>query len=455
MRALDLLRGTARDSMEILRSQVTDVRQGLQMFESWRVGHAQFPTTNYRTLSTQSYMKSELVYACIREVATSVSQAPFRVVVEKDDIQIPVKDHPVWELMDDPNEIMSGYDFWEAELVIEQIAGNCHVWKERGANDRPTALWILRPDWVRWVPKRDIRQSFYIYSPDGSFTNRNDIPIPMEDMMHFKYGVHPMQIYSEGLSPTAVCFRNTILDNDATDFMKVFFDNAGAPSGIITVKRRLKDQREANRIRKRWQERYSGLKGWHSPAVLDEDAEYKRVGLDFREMAMDALRDVPETRICMAYGVPPIIVGSNVGLKRSTYTNYPAAKSSFWEETLAPKYAQLATRVTKDLIEIDFPSAIAAKADFDLTNVSALREATGDIWKRATAALNVGGITINMFLQEIGKEPVDGGDVFLIPGNREQKEAPQTGRALVSRIGSVRYSQLFTQTEQQLLEEAS
>ncbi len=455
-RVTDFIKDTARDTIDLLRDRTSEVRQGLQLFETWRINNPQFPTSGYRSLVDNGYRRNELVYACIREVATSVSEAPFMVGVQKAGVRIPVIDHPGLELVNHPNRIIeTSQEFWEITLTIEHIDGNCYVWKERNDVGRPIGLWTLRPDWVRFVPKRNVAQSFYLYSPDGSFTSRSDVPIPLDDMIPFKHGVDPTAIYQQGMSPLRVAFRNTILDNDATDFFKVFFDNAGVPSGIITVKRKLQDQREANRIMKRWQQRYSGLTGWHAPAVMDEDASYQKIGLDFREMDMASLRDVPETRICMALGVPPILVGSAVGLKRSTYTNYGAAKTSFWDETLSPLFERHASKIDQDLIFPDFPSDVRATSFFDLSNVRALREDVSALWKRTTAALNMGGITINMFLVEIGKEPVDGGDVFLIPGNKTEKAAPPTVRSLVERLGEVRYHKLFNVVETHLLEEAT
>jgi hypothetical protein len=62
-----------------------------------------------------------------------------------------------------------------------------------------------------------------------------------------------------------------------------------------------------------------------------------------------------------------------------------------------------------------------------------------------------------MFLQEIGKEPIDGMDMFLFPSNTERVEVQLSGRStrhtLLSTLGSVRYHQLFDVTDHRLLEE--
>ncbi len=449
---MDIIRGSAREAWGLLSESVTEVRSGLQLFETWRTNIAQWPSSNYRVLAQEGYGKNALVYACIREITGSVSEAPYSVGVEADKVMVPVLDHPAYELLQNPNDDMTGFDFWEGVLTLEHISGNSPVWKERNTSTgRPVALWPLRPDWVRYVPKRNIRSSYYIYSPDGNYDPEKLIPIPRTDMIHFKYGLDPINLYGSALSPMSVIFRNIVLDNDETDFMKVFFDNAGVPSGIIKVKGRIGSQRIANRIRRRWQQNYTGKGGWNAPAVLDDDAEYQRVGMDFREMVMDAIRDVPESRICMGFGVPPILVGANVGLKRSTYTNYPSARVSFWDETLSPIYRRHALRVDKDLIDLDFPTATPVKSFFDLAGVRALREDRNAVWRRATQALTAGGITVNMFLQEIGKEAIPGMDVFLSPDNHTLTPAGASQESFKRMVTSLQYRELFTTQEVKLL----
>ncbi|KKM64363.1 hypothetical protein LCGC14_1502100, partial [marine sediment metagenome] len=275
-RVTDIIRDTARDTVGLLRAGAQEMRNGIQLVETWRVNVAHFPTQNYRVLATEGYNKNALVYACIREIATSVSEAPFKVGVEARNVVVPILDHPGFMLLNNPNPMTTGFEYWETILTLQNIAAKAYVWKERDDRGRPINLWILRPDWVRFRPASDITKSIFFYAPDGVFDSKNVIPIPLMDMIPYKHGVDPLNLYTDSLSPLRVVFRNTILDNNATDFMKVFFDNAGAPLGIIKISGRLKNNREAERIRKRWQDRYGGLAGWHSPAVMDDDASYEK-----------------------------------------------------------------------------------------------------------------------------------------------------------------------------------
>lgn len=386
-----------------VRAMMQVRNSSVELVDAWRIGQAEFSKLNYRNANKEGYKKNALIYACIREIATSVADAEFQITRESNDnVIMHVADHPAQLMLDDPNPVMTSTEWWEALLTIEHIAGDSFVLKDMEMR----ALWILRPDLMQIIQMPNGGRQ-YKYGHPGQ-----EVILEDEEVIHFPYGVNPLDIYAFGQSPLQAIWSDVQTDNSATDFFKVFFDNAAVPSGIITVKRRLARQSEANRIRKRWQERYTGPSGWHAPAVLDEDASYQKIGLTLEELRMDTLRHVTESRICMGFGVPPIIVGANVGLQRSTYSNYREARATFWEETLAPMYKRHAQIIQKHLVS-EFPLASRFGARFDLSKVVALQEQRINMAVGFTPALSAGGLTVNQFLSLIGMNPVVGGDRYV------------------------------------------
>jgi len=412
MRLLDAARVGLSAFSRFRRSEL-DARSAMQLLATWQQNAPQYPPFSYEAYADSGYRKNELIYACVREIATSASEPALRVLSRTPEgIQQEIIDHPLRLLIENPNEDLTEYEFWELVLTLLNVSGNCYIWKERSEAGRPIALWTLRPDRVKiWSGKSAVVDHYTYQAGDTVYK------LPKRDVVHFKFPDPADDFY--GLSPIRVCLRNTVLDNSVTDYAKVFFENAAVPYGLIKVKRRLENQNEAKRLREKWKQQYSGVAGWHAPAILDEDAEYKELGSPLDRVVTDALRNIPETRICMVFGVPPIIVGANVGLMRSTYSNYREARASFWDETLIPTYKRLAARLNKTLMP-EFPmrdnrSRVFAK--FDLSEVSALLEDQDLVWRRAAIALRAGGITVNMFLRHIGEQPVANGDVFLRSSN--------------------------------------
>ncbi len=140
--------------------------------------------------------------------------------------------------------------------------------------------------------------------------------------------------------------------------------------------------------------------------MLDADAEYQKIGLDFKEMTFDALDKRNEKRICMVLHTPKILVGVEEG----TYDNYKEARRQLWEDWLSSQFKRLRDEMQTDLAA-DFGDDIELKWDF--SEVPALQEERDKRWSRAQAALTGAGITRNEFREEIGKQPVADGDVFL------------------------------------------
>ena len=88
-----------------------------------------------------------------------------------------------------------------------------------------------------------------------------------------------------------------------TDFAKIYFQNAGVPSGLLKVKRRLNSQEEASVIRSRWRSQFGGRNNFHRIAILDEDADYVPMANNPKDMALPELHDLTESRICAVFGL--------------------------------------------------------------------------------------------------------------------------------------------------------
>ena len=315
-----------------------------------------YPDANYASFSQRGYAENELVFACIREIATSAAEAVLS-LYDDDHEKIPTA--PLAQLVEQPSSDLTQYDFLESLITHLQIAGNAYVLKER-AGVGVVSLMLLRPDRVQVSPGRG-----FLYDVSGA-----RYLIPAADVGHLRFPNPNNDFY--GLSPLQVLLKQISLDTDATNFTRAFFNNAGVPSGILKLKRKIGSQDEADRLRTQWRSQFRGNKNWHRIAILDEDASYETMGSPIGQMEIPELRALSETRICSAFGVPAILVGANTGLQRSTYSNYREARESFWEETLLPLYRRI-EQFMSGMLEPEFPSE-RGTLGFDFSQVKALQE---------------------------------------------------------------------------------
>jgi HK97 family phage portal protein len=329
------------------------------------------PDRSYANAAHEGYRTHELVYACINEFTTSASEA--RLVVgnyDPDRNFVETTDQRALELASEPNRSQDMTAFIQQLHMQILIGGNAYLYKPQSEIGTLAGMWLLRPDRVRVIPNK------YTGSPKGwSYTLDGRSTVLSEELISQHKSPDPMSDWY-GLGALQVLAKMVNLDMSATDFAKSVFDNKGVPAGFLKIKRQLASQDEADQIRRNWHARFSGKNNWQRIGVLDEDADYQELASKLDDMALPDLRNLTESRICAAFGVPPIVVGANVGLEHATYSNYAEAKESFWEETLMPAYNRIAAFLTRSLRNtVEFRGMEFA---FDFSNVRALAEDRAD-----------------------------------------------------------------------------
>ena len=379
-----------------VKAQSATASMSLPLAPQWDYGQA---TGSYAGFAAEGFNGNTIVNSAIREIATSASLPAYRLMAEDadgDDVEI--TDSEAALLLSDPNEGQAQADFVELLTVYLMVTGNTYVLRERNGSGHIVALRLLRPDRIEVKIDRAGMVSAYKYTIDGA-----TYWLGADDVVHLKLPNPYDDVY--GLSPLQVASRHVNLDTAVSTFLRSYFSNAGVPAGILKVSRRLNSQEEADSARSKWRSSFSGNRGWHGLAVLDEDAEYQQVAPNLKEMDASAMTRVPETRICAVFGVPPILLGLEAGLERSTYSNYEQARSAFWDETISPMVRRIAaflqralevpSREPGSVITADFSKVPAYEADHDAASA------------RVVAQYMAGIVTLNEARGELGFDPLD------------------------------------------------
>ena len=387
------------------KQMVADPEIGAAVPLNYDVGQATYPDANYANFASEGYAKNEIVHACIRELATAAASPRYMVQAPSTDGgTVEVTSGLLYDLVTRPNSTDNWYSFIEQLVTYLQVAGNAYIYKERTRGNRVTALKILRPDRMRIIGA-SYGAAGFVYEVGGQ-----DHYLPVEDMCHLSLPNPAGDLY--GLSPLQVLSRIVNLDLNMTDFAKVYFQNAGVPSGLLKLRRRLNTQEEASTIRSRWRSQFGGRNNFHRIAILDEDADYQQMASAPKDMAMSELHDLTESRICAVFGVPAILVGANVGLQRSTYSNYREARLAFHSETLEPLVSRI-LRYLNDHLFSEYPGNETLTVDW-----SAMRSGLddkADQTARVNALFTGGIVTLNEARQQLGLDALISGDIRRIP----------------------------------------
>ena len=364
-----------------------------------------YPEISYSNFAKEGYNKNEIVHACIRELSTSASSPRYFLEVNASDGGVlELERGGLFELMTEPTPELDWAGWIELVVTYLQIAGNVYVLKERQKTNKISALYLLRPDRVT-INGGKMGAESYTYEVGGT-----EYDIPKEDICHLTLPNPAGDLY--GLSPLQVLARTVNLDLNMTDYSKVFFQNAGVPSGLLKIKRRLQSQEEATTIRSRWRSQFGGKGNYHRVAIMDDDAEYQPMGGVPKDLALNELRNVTEARICAVFGVPPILIGANVGLERATYSNYREARFSFNAETLQPLVNRIIRWLNYSLVP-EFPNqGIFAVDKASMTEMIDDKESST---QRAVTLFSNGLLTLNEARELVGIEALSSGDIRRVP----------------------------------------
>lgn len=375
-------------------------------------GRPQYPPTDIESLQ-RAYTRNEIVYAAINAKAQAAVDP--RMLVEGRSAKGEwgeIDGHPFRRLMMKPNPDMDEAAFTQAVITSCDIAGAFYAEIVRGSNKLPIELHPLNPAKITPLPRADLKTDYQF--KDGS----RKVVIPWEDMVVWRR-YNPLNRW-HGLSPLAVCLGSVDADSAQTDYIRAFFNNAGVPSGLLKVLNRKLTQAEADELSAKIAIKYGRERGnQHRTMVIDENAEYQKMGANLNELQGDTLREFTETRVAMTIGTPPLIIYAYAGLLRATYSNLKEAYKGFWDHKLTPWFKEYRTflqwRLLTEFVSQDLIFGERIRLNWDMSQVAALQEDVTAIQDRAEKAFRAGGISLNEYRARIGEEPDAAGDYYLRP----------------------------------------
>lgn len=365
----------------------------------------------------EAFRKVALIHRCVEYIANAAGSAPMRVMVQSG-TGAPEEDtqHPLRHLVVRPNVGMGEARFTSFVAMAMAVTGFALIEKERDRLGNVIGLWPLRSDWARPIPRQNDAPDWEYRIPG----RQEAIILESEDVIAIPWADTP-DLSPVGIGPMAVILREVGIMNAMTDFLKAFMDRGAMPLYVMMtnddprVATQWNDPVRTERFREAFRQRYGGISRALDPMPLIGIKDIKPLGFNFNELAYPELNKLADARICTGFGVPPILLGTQVGLERSTFNNTAEARRSFYEDTMTYLWARIDDAFTRGLLW-EFEQRPGYSIEFDTSDIPALQDDVNDAWQRATPALQAGGITLNMFLREVGQEPIgDGGDVFYIP----------------------------------------
>jgi HK97 family phage portal protein len=297
-----------------------------------------------------------LVRACTKEIAITIAKPRLEIGRQIGDEWRPIDFHWALDLIETPNEEYSRNDFFQYITLRYLLTGVGYAWKLRNKRaSRITELWPIPTSWVTPIANRSGTRLLAGYRAICS-----ESIIPLEDMIKIRM-VDPGSSVGYS-SPLQAALHDYQLDLSRQNYQAEMLENLKVPGVAVVMERPLTPAQEAA-ARKDFNEKFG--KGHRmDPIFLYGNGKVEIIN-PLADLDWPGLTEQSETRICVAFGVPPIVVHARAGLTRATYSNYEQARKAFYVETMSPHWDALADALTHGLLRMEDEGDLRFKFRYD------------------------------------------------------------------------------------------
>jgi HK97 family phage portal protein len=281
-------------------------------------------------------------------------------------------EHPILALLANPQPNLAPSRFWSNVITDYKIYGNAYIRKLRSSTNGPViGLQFLPSQQVQPVGNNTEPIVAFNYVVDG-----NPYAIRPDDIIHIAYGRDP-EDYRLGRSPLMSALREVATDNVASSTAYGLMKNSGIPS--LMVGPDASDQTvdisddDLRTLKKRLQDSFTNENSG-SIAVMSGPFKLEKISHSPSDMALDTVRHTPEERITSALGLNCLVLNLSAGLQNSTYSNLQEATQSAWNNGVIPLLRVFAESITQNLLDEYIESINGDFFDWDLSEISALKE---------------------------------------------------------------------------------
>lgn len=365
---------------------------------------------NYKAYATEAYQRNVVAFQAIDRVGRAAASVKWTFWSGDKE----VTDTPFQALLADPNPVMNQAQYIQTLIGYWLLSGNRY--QERVLiGSEPRELYPMRPDRMSVLPGADGLPAGYQYDLNGN-KHRWDMSRPDFDcdILHERT-FNPLDDWY-GMSPIMAGAYAIDQHNEGMNLSKSLLQNSARPSGALVVQKdgsgnygSLPDE-EFNRLKSQLEDQFQGTTNAGRPMVLEGGLDWRQMGMSPADMDSLETRYAAARDVCLAFGVPPLLMNIPGD---STYSNYKEARGAFWEDTVIPLCTQLAEGWTRWLGP-QF-GGLAVKPDFD--DIPAVAEKRSEMWDMADKATD---LTIDERRAIKGYEPLPGGHgaVLLVSANQ-------------------------------------
>jgi len=373
-----------------------------------------------RTVDITLLTRNSTVMACVGTKARTLAQLPISIMCKMDDgtftdalkstdtsSRDKAKAKQVLNLLTNPNNFQSTYEFWYQWCMWQDISGETFTlwWRkdQKDASQTPVEMYNLDSTLIT-VQLTPARYPSYRLST-SSFGFNKEEPLAAHQVMHVKEAAWQG---SSGFNKGILAAELVALDQDIDVYANFIMQNGAKPSGIFTTEQVIPDAKYkevAARLKEAWNAMTGSRNVDPSKAgqgmLLDQGMKYTPINmLTLQDADAAALKTMTMKRICGLFGIHPAMIGIEDGKFNNTQTML----DEFYKTTMYPMVISVEQKLNQHLLK-GYPNLCVR---FDTKDF--LKGAALDQMNFAVQGVNNGIITPNEAREYLNIEKIDGAD---------------------------------------------
>lgn len=377
-------------------------------------------TTAGRVVDMSMLTRNSTVMGCVGVKARALAQCGLSIVSKNEDgtfvdaISDPsigprdkAKAKQVMNLLQNPNNFQSAYEFWYQWCMWQDLAGESFTlwWRKDQKDSTQTPIEMFNLDATLVTVKlTPTRYPMYVLStPSYGFSK--DQPLESHQVMHIKEAAWQG---SSGFNKGILASELVGLDQDIDIYANFVMQNGAKPSGVFYTDQVIPDAKFkeiASRIKETWNAMTGSRASDPSKAgqgmLLDQGMKYEPIDMLTLQDAQTAeLKVQTMKRICGVFGVPPAMLG----IADQKYNNTQTMLDEFYKTVMYPMIINIEQKLKQHLLK-GYPNL---QIRFDTKDF--LKGAPLDQMNFVSAGVKAGVMTPNEAREYLNMPMMDGGD---------------------------------------------
>lgn len=353
-------------------------------------------------VSPETAMTLSAVYSAVKIISETLASLPLLTYAREERGKRRAIELSLYYLLHDaPNELMTSFEFRELQQQRLLLHGNALAEIAYNGRGGVESVWPLDPLKVKEYSISNGKVYYHYERPDHS----NEW-ISSDNIWHIR-GMGGNGVW--GYSPIHI-MRNSLGVQMATEeYAGKFFASGAQPSGVLKHPGALGDT-AYDRIKDSWAETHGGLENAHKTAILEEGMEYQQISLPPEDAQFLQTRQFGISDVARMYNIPLHMLNE---LSRSTNNNIENQSLGYVIYTVRPWLVRWEQSMQKNL----FLSSQRGKYFAEFLVDGLLRGDTKTRHDTYAIGRQNGYYSANDVREMENKNPIDDGDIYLVPLN--------------------------------------